>query len=168
MNNKAIDVVIGELDKLAMCKRGTIATEEKARMVLVEKEFYPGKRPYLSKKELKKNFKKNKEELFALLVFMPPKGFCSDYRENDEFFTEESIEKFDERWKELSIPPQLAEWKEKKQTLAEQNKKLMLESNARVSVLDADFQSAKMNFISGKVSLKDFEGVFNKLEQKEW
>ena len=98
MHGKAIDVVIGELDKLAMCKRGALSTEEHERMQGINKESYNLKEPILTVKQRKAIFTKERKRLLSILKYKPSDKLChfngswGSRRVTENIHTEASID----------------------------------------------------------------------------
>lgn len=177
MNSKAIDVVISELDKLAMCKRGVLATEIQGKFMELRVERNRLIAPKLTTDERSKIFAENRDALIKILEFKPSKqlthmSHCGDERRPPKYridmFTVKSKALYQEAVSKLLAHPDYEEYVSKSKEITKAWSSLHTQDKERNAVINADFQSAKMNFISEKVSLKNFDIVFAELEQKEW
>jgi len=170
MQGKAIDVVIGELDKLAMCKRGALDTEKNERSSVIRKEFedHNSKEPKLTKVERNRLFSKNRKRMLSLLKFRKTKDITYVDPRGEDLFVHESLMKFKDERRLLFIHPDHKAWETEVFRFRRVRKTLNTEMEQRMAILDDDFKKAKMNFISEVVSLKDFQEVYDKLEIMEW
>jgi len=170
MQGKAIDVVIGELDKLAMCKRGTLQTERNERSGKIYKAGDKVRKdePKFDKVERNKAFSKNRKRLLGILKFAKTKDMTFDNRTGSNLFTPESHAKFRKEKALIMIHPDHKDWAVTFRKHQDSYVIFNTEMEQREAILDDDFKQAKMDFISEKVSLKDFQVVYDELEQGVW
>jgi len=174
MQGKAIDVIIGELDKLAMCKRGSLQTERHERSISINKDSHKLKEPILTVKQRKVIFAKERTKLLRILKYKPSDKLChfdgswGARSVTSRVHTDVSISKYNKACMKVLTHPKYAKYRKDVKAIKDRKGLLELELSQRGSILDHDFKDARMDFISEKVSLKDFQAVYDKLEQGEW
>ncbi len=175
MKGKAIDVVCGELDKLAMCKRGTLKMEESERGHLLNRELNDLEEPILSVKRRKVIFSRERKRLLRILKYRPSEKLChfaNSYHEGrlpvSNMHTKASIIKYNEECMRVLMHPGHGVWVLEKAVMRYRINTLIQEMQQREAILDAEFKEAKMSFISESTSLKDFTKVYDRLEAEVW
>lgn len=180
--SKAVDVVTQELHKLSMCKRGSLETERMARRRELEdgrNHKYPSE-PRLNLKERKKVYTANRKQLLACLKYKPSDQLChltghgystrgySKTIDTGDIFTDKSVQKYHDLWLKLTEHKDWKAWRDERKVLAKKNALLEQEITQRMAILDADFDDAKMDFISEQKPLSDFRKVKDQLEAMTW
>lgn len=168
---KAIDVIISELDKLAMCKRGILATEGNKRSSELRKQRDLPKEPRLSLAKRGKAYAANRAALLAILEYKPPSELCHLKPNNGytgDVFTPESKRAYQVAVQEALKHPDYDSYCEAKRKLSVRLDNLQLEMKQRGSMLDEAIKEAKMDFISETVSLQDYREVLDNLESQEF
>lgn len=152
-----MDMVNRRLDRLAMCKRGTISTEINKKITDI------GPRPEWSKADeaaalptlLKKVEKASKPTPAEIKNFIK----CGGYYEDQLFSGAKTRVK--KLLKESKEHPGVPKWEAKKAQLKEQE-------TTRIAMLDVDIQTAKDEFALMVRPIEDLPSVLIDLEMREW
>ena len=145
------EIVARQIDRLAMCKRGTLATDIQK---LQEKH---GKCPSYTKEERNEI----KESLAAKVkkAMTPTLAECKKYAPDDMMYKlrERALKVTEDAY----IHPGAKKWKEDLE-------KIKLQGREREAQLEGDVQDIKDQFLLGINRIEDFPAIRDKFEATEW
>lgn len=145
------DIVERQLNKLAMCKRGTVATD------INRMKDALGNRPYLSNAERKEVKKGLAAKIQAACKITRKQAEKMDTREIQHHIAS----KIDKIYKGAYVHPGEKAYDRDLERINQQEKE-------RIAQLDGDFQDVKDNFHLGLVDIKEFPRIRMELEAREW
>jgi len=140
----AMDMVVQEFDKLAMCKRGTLETERTERRVALEATL-----------KLKKSHD-----------FAAAGNLSSNHQQS--FFTSASIDKYNELLDELVKHPKEDAVRESNEANSARRDVLKQEMTARLAYLEDELKKIKMSFITGSTKMSEFSNKLARFESEEF
>ena len=178
MTETAMDVVMGEIEKLAMCKRGIVNTEINKRYSQLSEEIREHKKgePKLTLAQRKKKFSKHYDKLVGILVLKSADELChkkgggygGDDRYATKIHTKESRDEYQKAVRETLRHSKWNTWKKEHDRLNKAYSTLNLENQQRNAMIDEDVKEAKMDFIGEVVPLKDYRQVLDRIESTEY
>lgn len=165
--SETLEFITLEFDNLAKCKIGQIHSDISAKQQEIE---------YLIRQEEKK-FKRftleekvriietTEETLFNLLERRPIEELIIDNFYFDNFFTEESVNKFLEIKNKLFTHPASVEVEANLKTLRRRAKNLDNQKIFREMLVERELKRVVFEFISGKTPVESFPSVYEEYQQ---
>lgn len=168
--DRALDMVVGEFDKIAMCKRGTLDTEENKR----EGDLWKTKQqsPYYTKKERAKVISANRKKLQNILKLKKSHDLAATRNLHTgswhSVFTEASVDEWRNFMKDILVHPDAEAVEIHNESVRTKIRVLEEEIKARMAWLDDDLKEIKMGFITGKYPLSEFTEHLADFEAREY
>ena len=169
----AMDMVVQEFDKLAMCKRGSLKSECVLRRTEVRNECMAI--PKLNRKQRGKNIAKVRKKLGNVLKLKRSHDIAAanNYRTDHldaeysavrthvsvdmlKYLTSDSVEQFTSILREAFEHLDVAKVVSHNAKLKKRIEQLKQEESARLAYLEDELKAVKMGFITGEIPMKDF------------
>ena len=160
----AMDMVIKEFDKKAMCKRGSIATHCNDKWKLWG--LCSRNEPVLPKAKREKMLKGLQEEVGKILVIAEVKHLT--YLSGEKLITPESKREAIQFIQDATRHPQWQEWSDDMCLVRRMQGLTSQERTHREDYLDAELKEIKMGFITGVTPLTAFSEKLDEFEQTEY
>jgi hypothetical protein len=160
---EALDIVIKELNKISMCKRGVIDSECNVNYYHWREKIKDI--PKITIKQREKIYVKHRKELMKILKLRTSKDlvYLSRCSAND-MHTDDSKHAYTIRFEELMRHPDEADIVKYNKGLDKQRKLQEQQKTARHAELDARVKELRMSFITEELKLKDFPEVLAAFE----
>ncbi len=162
----AINLVSGEFNRLAMCKRGTLETENNQRVQDLRKQIKEV--PYTDNEDCKVIYKKNRKSLLKLLKFRNSDQIFNMGSRTMEIYTTESREKYEDTVKKLYKHKDFDEVVKHNDAIRYRITMLREEMSARNAFLDAEVKDLNLKFITGAIEMVNLSSEIEKFEAYVW
>lgn len=152
-HEEMVALIRRRLNKLAMCKRGTVSSDiNKMREDL-------GNAPMYYKEERADIAKKS----FSLIkkAMTPTLTLIKKYADDNRGLAQELIRRGDKATSTLYVHPNRKQWDKDREILKHQE-------DARIGTLDADFQDVEDEYILGIKEISELPNDLVELEKREW
>ncbi len=164
---EALDLVMREIDKVAMCKRGIIEDECNDNYYYWDNKTK--KIPQLSIKAREKLFVKHRKGLLKLLKFRSSHDLVYMNRiGGSDLYTEESLKVYQDAVHTLVKHPDADEVRLYNSNLSKRRGLVREQKVARMGAIEARIKELKMAFITEKIKMKEFPNELAKLEAEDF
>lgn len=170
-------MIEAEFNKLLMCKRGKLRTEEVTRTDVYRRERAKFPRPEFSLDEREKIYIANRKALLKKLKYRNSRelarisrgGYSSDELiPNQNLFTQASLDEYNKELKKLYVHPGTPAWEAKRKEFKDKIVAVENEIAAREVAMEAEFSQKKIELISGVTPIEKFSDVLNELDNTDY